>query len=166
MNNLKSNILKMYLFRFLSSFWLIVPVLIPYYKAAGLAATQVYMVQSVFLIAILLLEVPSGYLADVIGRKKTIVIGTFFLPAGLAVYYFSNALPGFILAEILLAAANSFWSGADSALIYDTLKKLEKAGRLQKNTGQGGHAHQGGRRARVHSRRPARPAVVKTAVPY
>jgi MFS family permease len=135
MQNLKSNILKMYLFRFFSSFWLIVPVLIPYYKSAGLAATQVYLVQSIFLAVVFLLEIPSGYLADVIGRKKTLIIGTFFLPAGLLVYYFSSSLAGFIAAELMIAVSLSFWSGADSALIYDTLKQLKKQGDYKKIQG-------------------------------
>lgn len=136
MRNIKSNILKMYLFRFFSSFWLIVPVLIPYYRSAGLAATQVYLVQSIFLIAVLLLEVPSGYMADVIGRKKTMIIGTFFLPAGLAVYYFSNNIWGFACAEILIAVAISCWSGADSALLFDTLKQLKKQDEYKKVQGR------------------------------
>jgi MFS family permease len=135
MQNLKNNIIKMYFFRFFSSFWLIVPVLIPYYKSAGLAATQVFLVQSVFLTAVFLLEIPSGYLADIIGRKKTIIIGTFFLPAGLLTYYFSSSLGGFIAAELMIAVALSFWSGADSALIYDTLKQLKKQGDYKKIQG-------------------------------
>ncbi len=133
---LSDNIYKIYIFRFLSSFWLIVPVLIPYYNSAGLAATQVYLVQSVFLAAVFLLEIPSGYLADIIGRKKTMIIGTFFLPSGLLTYYFSSGLSGFIAAELMIAVALSFWSGADSALIYDTLKQLKKQGDYKKIQGR------------------------------
>jgi MFS family permease len=126
MNNLESNLWKLYCYRFFSNFWLIAPILIPFYESNGLTVTQVFIVQSIYLGTLLIFEIPSGYLSDIIGRKKTLTLGACFLPVGLAVYAFSHGFYGFSLAEIILAIAASMRSGTDSALIYDTLLQLKQ----------------------------------------
>jgi MFS family permease len=73
-----------------------------------------------------LLEVPSGYLADVIGRKMTLVLAAVFFPLGLALYAFTGSFLTFVLAEACIAVANSMRSGSDSALMYDTLIVLRR----------------------------------------
>ena len=46
MAHLERNFWKVYLYRFLGEFYLIVPVLIPYYKASGLNSTQIFIIQA------------------------------------------------------------------------------------------------------------------------
>jgi MFS family permease len=125
MSSLESNLWKIYFYRLFSNFWLIAPILIPFYESNGLSATQVFIVQSIYLGTVLIFEIPSGYLSDVIGRKKTLTLGAVFLPVGLAVYASSHGFCGFSLAEVILAIAASMRSGTDSALIYDTLLQLK-----------------------------------------
>jgi MFS family permease len=52
--------------------------------------------------------VPSGYLADVIGRKRTLAVGAAFFPLGLAVYAAGRSLAAFVLAEFFLAGSVMF----------------------------------------------------------
>lgn len=47
---------------------------------------QVFTIQAVFSIAIVLFEIPSGYAADVLGRKRSIIIGYFFVFLGATTY--------------------------------------------------------------------------------
>src|SRR4030042_716398 len=75
---LKSNPPKLYAYKFVSEFYLVVPCLIAYYVLNGLNATQIFTVQAAFHVAVLLLEVPSGYVADVLGRKTTLIIAAVF----------------------------------------------------------------------------------------
>jgi len=75
----------------------------------------------VYAMVIVLLELPSGYLADVLGRKKTLIIGAFLGAAGFLVYSLTHSYVGFLIAEVALGAGQSFISGADSAMLYDTL---------------------------------------------
>ncbi|MFC2165827.1 MFS transporter [Acidobacteriota bacterium] len=124
MTKFKSNIWKIYIYKFLSEFYLIVPILIPFYESNGLTKTQVFTVQASYALAVLLLEVPSGYLADVIGRRKTLILGAIGLPLGLFIYVSSGTFFMFVLAELVLAAAGSMRSGCESALIYDTLIQM------------------------------------------
>jgi MFS family permease len=119
-----TNFFKVYVYRFFSGFWLIAPVLIPFYEANGLTATQIFLVQAVYALSLLIFEVPSGYLSDVIGRKNALILGSIALPVGLAAYAFSYGFWGFAIAEVILGIAGSLRSGTDSALMYDSLIQM------------------------------------------
>lgn len=67
-------------------------------------------------------ELPSGYLADVWGCRKTIVWGSILGALGMLIYSFSSDFYSFVFAEIVLGIGFSFVSGADSAILYDSLK--------------------------------------------
>jgi len=136
MTNIRSNLWKIYTYRFLNEFWLVLPILIPYYEANRLNSTQIFTIQAAYALSILLLEIPSGYLADVIGRKKTLILGACFLPVGIGVYVFTHSFATFILAEFIIAIGNSMRSGCDSALIYDTLIQLKEESEYKKFEGR------------------------------
>ena len=135
-SRLRANPGKLYAYKFISEFFLIVPVLIPYYVLNHLNATQIFTIQAAFHAAVLLLEVPSGYLADVIGRKMTLVVAAVFFPLGLALYAFTGSFLTFVLAEACVAVANSMRSGSDSALMYDTLILLQREKEYKKFEGR------------------------------
>jgi MFS family permease len=134
--NLKANLWKIYSYKFISEFYLIVPILIPYYKSNLLNSSQIFTIQAAYALSILLLEVPSGYFADVIGRKKTLFLGAVFMPVGLAVYVFTSSFFAFILAEFIIAIGNSMRSGCDSAFIYDTAVQLKAESEYNKYEGR------------------------------
>lgn len=136
MKPLEGNLGKIYFYKFISEFYLIVPILIPYYKSNLLNSTQIFTVQAAYALSILILEVPSGYLADVIGRKKTLVLGAVFTPIGLAVYVFTGSFFTFILAEFIIAVGNSMRSGCDSAFIYDTAVQLKAESEYKRYEGR------------------------------
>lgn len=120
----QSNIWKLYIDRFFSSFWLFLPILVPLYESNGLSATEIFTVQAAYAAAILIFEVPSGYLSDAVGRKKTMIMGSTLLPIAVLTYVLSSGFWSFVLAEIIIAAGNALRSGTDSALLYETLDKL------------------------------------------
>jgi MFS family permease len=135
-NKIRSNIWKIYLYKFISEFYLIVPILIPYYHSNSLNKTQIFTIQASYALAVLVLEIPSGYLADVIGRKKTLLIGAACFPLGLAIYAFTDNFLAFVIAEFVIAIANSMRSGCDSALIYDTLIQMKQENEYTKFEGR------------------------------
>jgi len=120
---MKNNLFAFYGLRMISSFWLIVPAMVPFYSSCGLGATELLTIQAVFIAVMLVMEIPSGYLADILGRKNILIISAFMLPLGLIVYSVSCGFWGFVLAETFIALSYSFRSGTDSALLYDTLKE-------------------------------------------
>jgi len=105
---------------------MIAPILIPFYQYNQLGAFAFYLSQAIYALTVFVMEVPSGYLADVIGRRKTLIIGALLFPLGLTVYVLSSSLPMFLAAEFVLAVGNSMRSGSDSAMLYDTLKELSR----------------------------------------
>ena len=107
---------------------LYMPIVVPFYKANGLGMKDVMLLQGVYSVTIVVLEIPSGYFADVLGRKLSLVIGAIMGFFGFLTYSLSFGFWGFLIAETVLGIGQSFISGSDSALLYDTLldQKREK----------------------------------------
>jgi MFS family permease len=118
------NIIRLYLIKAAKWFMLYMPIVVPFYESNGLSMKDIMILQAVYSISIVALEIPSGYLADVIGRRKTLVIGAMFGTIGFTIYSFSFGFLGFLIAEVILGIGQSCISGADSAMLYDSL--LEK----------------------------------------
>ena len=125
-NNIESNIWKLYIIKALRWFMLIMPIIVLFFQENGLSMKEVFLLQSIFSIGIILFEIPSGYFSDVIGRKKTIILGCIFGFLGFSIYSFSYGFLGFLIAEWTLGLGSSFLSGTDSALIYDSLIQVKK----------------------------------------
>ncbi len=100
---------------------LFMPIVVPFYESNGLSMKDIMILQAVYSITIVVLEIPSGYMADVIGRKKTLIIGAVFGILGFTTYSLSIGFVGFLVAEIILGIGQSCISGADSAMLYDSL---------------------------------------------
>jgi MFS family permease len=104
---------------------LIGPILLIFFKDwGGLTQTQTQMLQSWFMISIFILEVPTGILGDVKGKKFSVITGYAFLILGTLVYSIIPNLLLFLSAEFIFALGVAFISGAEEAWIYDTSKKL------------------------------------------
>ena len=120
--SLKSNIVKLYLIKIAKWFMLFMPIVVLFYQENGLEMQDIFVLQSIYSVVIVVLEIPSGYLADVIGRKTTLIIGSIMGFCGFVIYSSSYTFWGFLTAEITMWIGTSLVSGADSAMLYDTLK--------------------------------------------
>ena len=136
MTNLHHNIYKLYVHKALRWMLLIMPVLIPFFQENGLDLQDILILQAAFSASLIALEVPSGYVADVIGRKFTLIIGSAIGAVAFVLYATAYAFYEFLLVEILLGAGGSLISGADNALLYDTLLELEREEDYQKYAGR------------------------------
>lgn len=119
--NIWSNIWKIFCIRAIRWFLLIMPIITVFYTAHGLSLHEIFLIQAIFSLSVVLFEIPSGYFADVIWRKKSIIIGLILWAAGMGVYCLASGFYWFLLAELTLGLGSSFLSGADVALLYDTL---------------------------------------------
>jgi MFS family permease len=124
-HTLKANIAKLYIIKISHWLLLVMPVILIFYNANHLSVTHLFLLQAVYSISIVALEVPSGYLADVWGRKNTLIVGAVLGFAGYLVYSVSSHFWGFFIAEVMLGIGQSFISGTDTALLYDTLIVLK-----------------------------------------
>jgi MFS family permease len=122
-----SNIWKLYLIKASKWMMLFMPIIWLFYKENGLGVRDLFIIQSIYSITIALIEIPSGYVADVLGRKKSMIIGTFFGFLGMIIYATSYGFDGFLFAALSLGVGQSFISGSDTALMYDSLFQLNRS---------------------------------------
>jgi MFS family permease len=112
------------------------PVLVLFYQENGLDLQDVFIVQAFFSVCIIVFEVPSGYFADRLGRRQSMLIGTISAAIGFGIYAFSDTLPEILCAQFFIAIGGSFISGSDTALLYDTLIELKQADQYQRIAGR------------------------------
>ena len=74
--SVSTNIYYLYLIKLSKWLMLIMPIVALFYNDNGLDSFDIYLLQGVYSLSVALFEVPSGYMADVIGRKKSLVIGS------------------------------------------------------------------------------------------
>ncbi len=111
----------MYLLKGIMWFMVSMPIIVLFFQEHGLSLSKVMILQSVYSISVALFEIPSGYIADIFGRKKAIIISTILSFIGYVLFSFFSDYTVFIIAEILIGIGGSLMSGSDSAIIYDTL---------------------------------------------
>ena len=134
--DISSNIWKIILIKFLSSFGIFMPIVVLFYQDNGLTMTQILLLQAIFSLSIFLFELPSGYFSDVLGRKRTIILAQFFDFIGFLIYSLSHGFWGFLCGELILGVGASFLSGTDSAMLYDTLIVIKKEDEYKKLEGR------------------------------
>ena len=105
---------------------LFMPTIVLFFKDNGLNLKEIMLIQAIYSIAIAVIEIPSGYVADVLGRKNSILIGTFFGFLGMVIYAYAFGFWGFLPAALCLGVGQSFVSGSDTALMYDTLATIHQ----------------------------------------
>ncbi len=115
---------------------LYMPIIGLFYDANGLSSTEIFLVQAAYSFASALFAIPSGYFADVIGRKKTLVIGTVFAASGFLIYATIHSFWAFFIAEAIMGIGNSCISGTDSAMLYDSLQQSQNQSKYLKYEGR------------------------------
>ena len=124
--SLHNNIRTIYLLGFFNSFMVVNPVFVPLLQGYGLSMNQVLQTQALFALTIALFEVPSGYIADMWGRRRAIVIGSVFYAGGFLCLLGADSFVDFLIYEVILGLGFSLISGADLALLYDTEVYLQE----------------------------------------
>lgn len=131
-----NNIPLLYMIKAFKWFMLYMPIIYLFYNENGFAVSELFLLHAIYSAIIAFFEVPSGYIADMWGRKKAIVLGSFCGALGFAAYSVSYGLGGFIIAEVFLGIGQSLISGADSAMLYDTLLERREEKKYLKTEGR------------------------------
>ncbi len=132
----RGNIWRLFAVQALLMFILWVPIWVVFLQRKGLSLTEVGLLEGVAWTITALLEVPTGAIADRWGRKASIAVGASLY--GLAMFLIlAEALsPAFLLGYALWNSSTAFTSGADSALLYDSLKADGRAAEAAKQSGR------------------------------
>jgi len=94
-------------------------------RLGGLSLFQVMLVNSIFTVSQMVFEVPTGVIADTIGRKASILLCTVTLLVSTLLYVltprFGWGFAGFAAASVLIGLGYTFQSGATEAWLVDAL---------------------------------------------
>jgi MFS family permease len=77
------------------------------------------------------LEVPSGYMSDRLGRRVTLLVAAFCGVAAMILLVVGEGFAQFALANLLLGASAAFASGTDSAILFESLKAEGRAAEVE-----------------------------------
>ena len=92
-----------------------------YLQDRGFSIAQIGLAEACFHLAPVTLELPSGSLADVVGRKWALMIGSLLVAISAALMLGAGSLWMVLLAMYLNGASYAFRSGAEQAFLYDTM---------------------------------------------
>jgi MFS family permease len=134
--SIQKNIRLYYFYSTFAELLILGPVLVLFLTAKGLTFTEIMLLQSISSVSVFFFEVPTGAVADKLGRKYSILLGALLWAVGLFLYVVGKSFIIFALSEIVFSLGSSFKSGADSALIYDSLKMLKREKEYQKIEGK------------------------------
>lgn len=95
-------------------------------KLAHMKLSEIYFQEAVCVILILIIDIPTGALADLIGRKKMLIISQSFLFVDFFFFAFMSEPWHTWVANMLWAIGSAFRSGADKALIQESCLALGK----------------------------------------
>ena len=109
-------------------FWM--PVFFLYF-GEHLSLGEVLSLEAVYYVSVVVLEVPSGYLSDRLGRKLTLLVSAACLTAAYVLFFVAPALGAtfavFSVAQVLLAGGIAANSGTDTSFHHDSLAALDRA---------------------------------------
>jgi len=94
------------------------------YMRRSLPLDQVIELSAVYYLSVFLLEVPSGYFSDRIGRRHTLLIAAAALVVSYCCFIVGAGFWWFAAGQFLLAMGIAMQSGTDTAFHYDSLKAL------------------------------------------
>ena len=131
----QSNIKKLYLGAFLTQFFFFAPIIIPFFTSLNFSMREVFFIESIFFATIVVFEIPSGYFADRYGRRQSLIIGSIFSLAGAIIWSMSYGFASFLIGNFIWGLGLAFASGADTALLYESLLRLNKEKEYKKIQG-------------------------------
>jgi len=128
-------IYKMYFYSFIDTFFIYIPYLALFLTVnKGLSNNQIAIVLSGFSFSVFIFEIPTGFIADKIGAKQSIVIGFCIRLTGLVILTFANSFINLVISEVLLGLGATFCSGADQSLLYKIVNtEKENYGKIVSN---------------------------------
>lgn len=117
---------------------LVLPVFVVFMQSRGIDLLQLGIIMGLYSATVVLLEMPTGGLADAIGRKKVALLANSIDILAGAVILFSFSFGSFLLGMVLMGTARALNSGALDAWYVDSLQAADPAIDLQPALAQAG----------------------------
>jgi MFS family permease len=106
----------------LISFQLWTPVWVVFLQQRGLTLGQLGLLDAIAWLLIAAAEIPTGVVADTWGRKTSLLVGAACHGIGVLGLLTEVLSPAFLVCFFIWGLSMTFWSGANDALVYDSLR--------------------------------------------
>ncbi|OOC59367.1 MFS transporter [Paenibacillus ihbetae] len=107
-----------------------------YWEDRGMTIPMVVYAEIIYAVTIVLLEVPSGMMADRWGRKTMMLVSALMGCAEFLLLLFAEAFWHFALVVVVAAIGGAASSGAEQALLYESLRERGRERSFEKWLGR------------------------------
>ena len=115
---------------------LVWPILTIFLVRNSLTLAEIGIIFSVGTVVGLLCEVPSGMIADKIGRRNALTLSFLGQAASMFLFWQAHGFFGFMMGNALYYAAGTLMTGTGEAFVYETLHELNREKEIKKITGR------------------------------
>jgi predicted MFS family arabinose efflux permease len=130
------NLTLLFWIHFFGTISFLQPVLTLFYVKNGLSEANILVILMCWSGAVLIGEIPTGVFADRFGARVSFLTGSIIKLSSIGILLLANSLEMFMLFSVLNGLSVTFFSGADEALIYDSLKKDNKQQKMDEAMGK------------------------------
>lgn len=129
----EGNVWKSFVYRFLMNFQLWWPIWVVYLqKERGLSLTRITLLDVPFFLLVVVAEIPTGAIADRFGRRISLMLGSLMFSVAVFVFGIAESYPVILISYTAWGLGLTFQSGADAAILYDSLKAIDREEDFQK----------------------------------
>lgn len=119
---MKNNIAIAYFLSFAKNTWFWLGIWIFYYlrftNYAGIG-----LIETILIVTMTLAEIPTGAVADLFGKKKTLILAFLFEAVGAYMMAFAPNYTTILWSVFVMCVGGAFYSGTLDALVFDSLKQ-------------------------------------------
>lgn len=131
----RKNIHILHITTFFSALYFYHQIVTLYLLDKGLSLLEINSLFGIILITQSVFEIPTGIIADRIGRKSSIILAFAFQLMGEVEFIFATNYILFVVSTILAGIGFSFYSGCYEAMMFDSLKIDSRENEMQKVAG-------------------------------
>ncbi len=107
-----------------------------YLAYCGLNLAQIGLVEGIYHATSIVFEIPSGAVADLLGRKRSMILSKICIAVSCMIMLFARSFWFFALSFIIQALGNNLNSGSEEALVYDSMKFAGQEERYMRVSGR------------------------------
>ncbi|WP_433338665.1 MFS transporter [Spirillospora sp. CA-294931] len=119
---------RLYVYAFLEDFVLLYPVYAVLFAGAGLSAAQISSLFVIWSVTAVVFEVPSGVWADVVSRRRLLMVAPVLCGAGFGLWTVVPAYWAFAVGFVLWGLGSALRSGTMQALVFEELARVGASG--------------------------------------